>query len=139
MPDCVGRRSMGPSNRDRAIGSLLGLAVGDAVGTTLEFATRDSQPPITDMVGGGPFALPAGTWTDDTSMALCLTDSLLAHPGLDPRDLMERFVGWMQRGENAVGGVCFDIGMTTRQALRRFLETGDPCAGDPDPWAAGNG
>jgi ADP-ribosyl-[dinitrogen reductase] hydrolase len=130
---------MGQFNRDRAIGSLLGLAAGDAVGTTLEFAARDSQPPITDMVGGGPFALPAGTWTDDTSMALCLADSLLAQPGLDQRDLMERFVGWMERGENAVGSVCFDIGMTTRAALRRFIDNGDPVAGDPDPWAAGNG
>ena len=82
---------------DRYRGCLLGLAAGDALGTTLEFEQPGSFEPLTDMVGGGPFALPAGTWTDDTSMALCLADSLLAHPGLDPRDLMERFVGWMQQ------------------------------------------
>ena len=58
-------------------GAMLGLAVGDALGTTLEFAAPGSFEPLTDMVGGGPFDLPAGAWTDDTSMALCLADSLL--------------------------------------------------------------
>ncbi|SON53093.1 ADP-ribosyl-[dinitrogen reductase] glycohydrolase (fragment) [Vibrio tapetis subsp. tapetis] len=56
----------------RAKGALLGLALGDALGTTLEFKAKDSFEPITDMVGGGPFNLEAGQWTDDTSMALCL-------------------------------------------------------------------
>ena len=62
---------------DRARGCLLGLAVGDAVGTTLEFRRRDTYPPLTDMIGGGPFGLPPGEWTDDTSMALCVADSLI--------------------------------------------------------------
>ena len=57
-------------------GCMVGLAVGDAVGTTVEFRPRDSFPPVTDMVGGGPFGLNPGEWTDDTSMALCLADSL---------------------------------------------------------------
>ena len=59
---------------DRALGCFLGLAVGDALGTTLEFSTRDTQPPVTDMVGGGHFGLPPGCWTDDTSMAICLAE-----------------------------------------------------------------
>ena len=63
--------------KDRYRGSLLGLACGDAVGTTLEFKRRGSFAPITDMVGGGPFNLKPGQWTDDTSMALCLAESLL--------------------------------------------------------------
>lgn len=124
---------------DRALGCLLGLAVGDAVGTTLEFAPRDSRPPLTDMVGGGPFGLRPGEWTDDTSMALCLADSLIAQNGLDQRDLMERFVRWWHHGENSHNGRCFDIGITTREALHRFLETGDPVAGSVDPMKAGNG
>src|SRR5215471_2797105 len=95
--------------RDRAVGSLLGLAVGDAIGTTLEFTIRDSKPPLTDMVGGGPFNLKAGAWTDDTSMALCLADSLIACNGLDERDLMQRFVGWWRHGQNSCTGRCFDI------------------------------
>jgi ADP-ribosylglycohydrolase len=124
---------------DRALGCLLGLAIGDALGTTLEFTSRDAQPPVTDMVGGGPFRLAAGEWTDDTSMTLCLADSLIARGGLEQRDLMERFVRWWREGENSHNGRCFDIGITTRQALRRFLETGDPIAGATDPNTAGNG
>ena len=57
---------------NRLRGALLGLAAGDAVGTTVEFKPRDTFTPVTDMVGGGPFRLPAGAWTDDTSMALCI-------------------------------------------------------------------
>ena len=71
---------------DRARGCLLGLAVGDAVGTTVEFKQRGSFRPLTDMVGGGPFGLQPGQWTDDTSMALCLGYSLDECAGFDARD-----------------------------------------------------
>lgn len=124
---------------DRAVGALVGLAVGDALGTALEFSDRDSRPPLTDMVGGGPFNLAPGQWTDDTSMALCLGESLLANGRLEQRDLMERFVRWWRHGENSVTGNCFDIGKTTSGALSRFEGTGDPVAGSADPRAAGNG
>ncbi|WP_119419759.1 ADP-ribosylglycohydrolase family protein [Desertibaculum subflavum] len=124
---------------DRAVGALVGLAVGDALGTTLEFTRRDSYPPLDDMIGGGPFGLLPGEWTDDTSMALCLAESLLANDGFDPADLMRRFVRWWQHGENSVNGRCFDIGITTRTALARFQKTGNPLAGDTDPMTAGNG
>ena len=79
---------------DRAIGALLGLAVGDAVGTTLEFALRDSKAPVTDMVGGGPFRLEPGQWTDDTAMALALANSLAGRDIFNPRDCINRFVNW---------------------------------------------
>ncbi|HEY0330084.1 MAG TPA: ADP-ribosylglycohydrolase family protein [Rhodopseudomonas sp.] len=127
--------------RDRAIGALAGLAVGDAVGVPLEFQPRDSTAPLTDMIGGGPFRLDPGEWTDDTSMALCLADSLLAaEGGFDAADLMRRFVAWWQQGENSVNRRgCFDIGLTIKAALQRWLEERDPYAGSPDPRAAGNG
>ena len=125
--------------RDRAVGTLLGLALGDAIGTTLEFRERDEHPPVTDMVGGGPFRLEPGQWTDDTSMALCLADSLIAKDGLDQTDLMQRFCRWWRNGENSCTGECFDIGTTTHQALSRFQRTGDPIAGSTDPRSAGNG
>lgn len=80
----------GEAIRDRAIGALLGLAVGDAVGTTLEFKARDSYAPLMDMVGGGPFGLEPGQWTDDTSMALALADSLIVDHRLDEADLAAR-------------------------------------------------
>lgn len=126
--------------RDRAVGALLGLAVGDAIGTTLEFAPRDDRAErLTDMVGGGPFGLKPGQWTDDTAMALALADSLVVAPDVDPRDLMTRFVDWWQKGTYSCTGRCFDIGTTTRQALQRWQRTGDPLAGSTDPRSAGNG
>lgn len=125
--------------RERALGAMLGLAVGDALGTTLEFAERDARPPVTTFVGGGPFALAPGEWTDDTSMALALADSLAAHPALDERDLMQRFVAWWQQGDYSHNGRCFDIGGATREALARFQRSGDPIAGNPDHNVAGNG
>src|SRR5215475_16067531 len=122
-----------PNNpEDRARGCLLGLAVGDAVGTTLEFRSRDTCPPLTDMIGGGPFGLPPGEWTDDTSMALCLADSLIENGDLDETDLMRRFVRWWRNGENSVAGLCFDIGFTTRAALSEFERSGNPRAGSRD-------
>jgi ADP-ribosyl-[dinitrogen reductase] hydrolase len=124
---------------DRALGAMLGLAVGDAVGTTLEFAARDSKPRLTDMVGGGPFKLEPGQWTDDTAMALALMDSLAANPLLDEADLMRRFVAWQETGEYSCTGTCFDIGNTVRSALTRFKRTGQPFAGSTDPMSAGNG
>ncbi len=83
---------------DRFLGALLGLAVGDAVGTTVEFKPRGTFPPVTDMVGGGPFGLEPGQWTDDTSMALCLASSLVERNGFDARDQMERYCRWLDQG-----------------------------------------
>ena len=127
------------SVRDRAIGAFLGLAVGDAVGTTLEFCARDAQPRLVDMVGGGPFDLQPGQWTDDTAMALALADSLAASDDLDCRDLMDRFVRWWQHGEYSCTGCCFDIGLTIRRALERYCQNGNPLSGSTDRWTAGNG
>jgi ADP-ribosyl-[dinitrogen reductase] hydrolase len=115
--------------RERAIGALLGLAVGDALGTTLEFSARDSRPRLTDIEGGGPFHLQAGEWTDDTSMALALADSLLSCDGLDEHDLMTRFVSWMDEGAYSSNGRCFDIGNTVRAAIMRFKEIEEEIAG----------
>ncbi|WP_407525063.1 ADP-ribosylglycohydrolase family protein [Methylobacterium oryzisoli] len=129
----------GTGARDRAVGALLGLAVGDAVGTTLEFSAKPARAVLSDMVGGGPFGLEAGQWTDDTAMALALCDSLTAHPDLDPGDLMRRFVSWHRQGTYSCTGRCFDIGATTATALHRFERTGEPFAGSDDPRTAGNG
>jgi ADP-ribosyl-[dinitrogen reductase] hydrolase len=127
------------AQRDRALGAFIGLAVGDAIGTTVEFMPRGSFAPLTDMVGGGKFALLPGQWTDDTSMALCLAESLLHDPSLDELDLMRRFRRWLDHGENSATGRCFDIGVATRRALDRFQASGNPIAGDSGPGTAGNG
>jgi ADP-ribosyl-[dinitrogen reductase] hydrolase len=125
--------------RNRAIGALVGLAVGDALGTTLEFSQRDSRPRLTSIEGGGPFKLEPGQWTDDTSMALALADSLISSDSLNELDLMTRFVRWMDEGAYSSNGRCFDIGNTVRGALNRFKLTGEPVAGSTDPHSAGNG
>ena len=117
----------------------MGLAVGDAVGTTVEFRERGSFPPVTDLTGGGPFQLPVGAWTDDTSMALCLGHSLLAAGGTDHRDQMERYRRWMQDGYMSSTGDCFDIGGTVSAAIQSYLTYGEPVAGSTHPRSAGNG
>jgi ADP-ribosylglycohydrolase len=124
---------------DRFRGALLGLAAGDAVGTTVEFKPPGTFEPVTDMTGGGPFRLPAGAWTDDTSMALCLAESLVECRGFDPVDQLERYVRWYRAGYLSSTGRCFDIGNATRQALQRFERTREPYPGRADPDAAGNG
>ncbi len=125
--------------QDRFRGCLLGLATGDALGTTLEFRRHGTFRPIEDMTGGGPFGLRPGQWTDDTSMALCLAASLIESARFDPLDQMRRYVRWRDEGYMSSTGLCFDIGNTVSDALRRFDATSDPYAGSTEPWAAGNG
>jgi len=125
--------------QEKYIGCLLGLACGDAVGTTLEFLDRGTFKPIDDMVGGGPFKLEAGQWTDDTSMALCLGYSLLTKKTFDPIDQMNRYCNWHYYGYMSSTGECFDIGATVAAALNRYILTKDPYAGSVNPRSAGNG
>ena len=120
-------------------GCLLGLAAGDALGTTLEFSEPGSFVPITDMTGGGPFNLKPGQWTDDTSMALCLAYSLLECRGFNPDDQMRRYLDWRNNGYLSSTGRCFDIGVTVSEALSRYLRSGDPFSGSTNPFSAGNG
>jgi len=124
---------------NRYRGCLLGLAVGDALGTTLEFSPPGTFEPLTDMVGGGPFNLRPGDWTDDTSMALCLAESLIKKQGFDPVDQLERYVRWHRDGHLSSNGRCFDIGSTVSRALSRFEKTREPYCGATDPMSAGNG
>lgn len=128
-----------PRLSDHFRGCLLGLAVGDAVGTTVEFQPRGTFEPLTDMVGGGPFGLEPGQWTDDTSMALCLAVSLVERRGFDPADQMERYCRWADQGYLSSTGTCFDIGGTTGSALHRYQRSGKPNSGSTNPSSAGNG
>jgi len=126
--------------RDRAVGALVGLAVGDAVGTTLEFRRPGSFDPIDDLVGGGPFDLAPGQWTDDTSLAMCLAESILDTGDQDAADQLRRYLAWWRDGYWSSTGTCFDIGGTTIGALSRFERTGavtDPVI-DPDRAANGS-
>ena len=124
---------------ERFLGALVGLAAGDALGTTLEFQQPGTFEPLTDMVGGGPFGLRPGEWTDDTSLALCLAESLVETQGFDPIDQLERYLRWYQDGHLSSTGTCFDIGMTTRASLLQFEATGEPYRASTNKYSAGNG
>ena len=91
------------------------------------------------MIGGGPFNLNPGEWTDDTSMALCLAESILETGGFDPVDQMQRYVRWRDEGHLSATGACFDIGVATSRALDGFKQWGEPYAGSINPRTAGNG
>ncbi len=124
---------------DRQRGALWGLAVGDALGAAVEFQRPGSFEPVTGYRGGGPHRLGPGEWTDDTSMALALADSI-AQVGWDLDDQTARYVRWWQEGRYSVNGRCFDIGNTTVAALRRFEHSGDArSSGGTEAHTAGNG
>ena len=124
---------------DRYRGALLGLAAGDALGTTLEFRAPGTFKPIDDMYGGGPFNLRPGEWTDDTSMALCLAESLIECGEFDPVDQLARYVRWKREGYHSSNGTCFDVGGTVRAALARFERYSEPWSGSTGESTAGNG
>jgi ADP-ribosyl-[dinitrogen reductase] hydrolase len=124
---------------DRRRGALIGLAVGDALGAAVEFSSPGSFAPVTGYRSGGPHGLKAGEWTDDTSMALALADSI-ATVGWDLNDQANRYVEWWRTGKYSVNGRCFDIGITTRNALINFLANNDALvSGDASERASGNG
>jgi ADP-ribosyl-[dinitrogen reductase] hydrolase len=125
--------------RDRQRGALVGLAVGDALGAAVEFRPPGSFEPVTGYRAGGPHGLAAGEWTDDTSMALALADSI-NETGWDLDDQARRYLQWRDDGRYSVTGRCFDIGITTNSSLRRFQRTGNArTSGEASPRAAGNG
>jgi ADP-ribosyl-[dinitrogen reductase] hydrolase len=127
------------NTQDRCRGAMIGLAACDALGTTLEFKPPGTFTPVTDITGGGPFGMKPGQWTDDTSMALCLAESLIEKHGFDPVDQLERYVRWYRHGHMSCTGTCFDIGGTTRTSLHAYERTRQPFCGSTDPHAAGNG
>ena len=104
---------------------ILGHAVADALGVPVEFRSRGmlDQNPLTDMVGYGTYNLPAGSWSDDTSMTLCALD-VLADGVIDYDRIMENFHSWYSKGAYTPGDDCFDIGGTCLQAIRNYAVSG---------------
>lgn len=130
------------TNMDKKKGCLIGLAIGDALGTTLEFKERDKEPVLTDMVGGGVFKLKPGEWTDDTSMALCLGYALLENDDVHDRQFkvsqLDNYSKWYNTGYCSSNGFCFDIGAGTVKALRNYKMNG-AITNNPDYFDSGNG
>ena len=131
--------SLKQSLSDRARGALIGTAVGDALGTTIEFMTPGTFEPVSEITGGGPFKLKAGEWTDDSSMMLCLAHSLTRKQAFDLKDQIDLYMKWWKEGTFSVTASCFDIGMIVQSALQEYEQTGNPEAGPDDPYSAGNG
>jgi ADP-ribosylglycohydrolase len=125
--------------QERFRGALVGLAVGDAYGAGYEGQPPSSCQPSQEIIGGGPFRLKPGQWTDDTSMTLCLAESLVETNSFDPVDQLERYCRWYREGYLSATGSCFGIGSTTTQALQSFERTQKPYCGPTDPRMAGNG
>ena len=130
--------------QDKARGMLVGLAVGDALGAPVEFLPEPSDFHIKEM--GDEIEhfhencrVPKGVWTDDTEMALCIADSLLANNGYDSYDIMRRFKEWSEEGYRTYDGkpAC-DVGMQTARAIEDFEH--DPVISENDTTeSAGNG
>ena len=107
-------------SEDRALGAFWGLAVGDAMGAPVEFLTPGTFPKVTGYQPSPRFGLDPGAWTDDTIMAVCMAESIIAEGGYDSFAVMQDYVDWMVRGHNSPNGTCFDIGIQTAKALRQF-------------------
>ena len=126
--------------KEKIVSSIIGLCVGDALGVPVEFESRETlqRNPVTDMRGYGTHNQPPGTWSDDTSMTLCLLDSL--KNGLNYTDIMCKYLSWIEKAEYTPHGEVFDVGITTRKALSRFANGTEPlkCGGDSE-YDNGNG
>lgn len=119
---------------------IWGLVVGDALGVPVEFKSRDylKQNPLTDMIGFGTYNQPEGTWSDDSSLALCLADELTR--GLTLQEIGNSFVKWFYQNHWTPHGEVFDIGISTREAIIR-LKDGEKAelAGNWEENSNGNG
>jgi ADP-ribosyl-[dinitrogen reductase] hydrolase len=119
--------------RERFHGALLGLATGDAVAAATQYRRPGTFTPVGDLIGGGPFALPRGGWSDDTAMALCLADSLLSADGFDARDQVARYRRWQREGYLSATGQCLGITASTARALAMSQWRRQPFSGSHAP------
>ena len=121
--------------RERFLGALVGAAVGDAVAVATQYRRAGKFTPVGDMLGGGPFELPRGAYSDDTAMALCVAESLLERDGFDARDQVERYRRWQQEGHLSATEQCVGITAATARALARAQWRRQPFSGSHDPEA----
>lgn len=124
---------------NQAKGSLYGLYIGDALGAPLEFVSMTEEDgKIDNYVQGGVHKVAKGQFTDDTSMALALMDSL-TNNGFDLKDQMDKYLEWQSQGKYSSKGYCFDIGITTIKAIEKYKITKNPVSGGSEHYHSGNG
>ncbi len=113
--------------------AVFGHAIGDALGVPVEFASRERlfRFPVTDMLAYGSHNVPAGTWSDDTSMTLCTLESLAQTGKIDLNDMMDRFAMWANSGYMTPSGKMFGIGRSTLHAVAEYSRNHsvDGCGG----------
>ncbi len=122
------------------IGAVMGLCVADALGVPVEFESRRTlnKEPVINMRSFGTYNQPQGTWSDDSSMTLCLLNSL--SKGLNYNDIMLNFLKWFANGDYTPHGKTFDVGNATREAINAYKKGTDPLkCGGKDEYSNGNG
>ncbi len=123
--------------------SILGFAIGDAMGVPLEFMKRSELicNPVTKMLPSSIYNVPKGTWSDDTSMTLATIDSIIRCHGIDYKDMMDRFCKWLNKNKYTATGTVFDVGKTVRESLVRYytLNVSPLECGGRDEYSNGNG
>lgn len=123
--------------KNNILGTFIGSVVGDALGAPLEFYRRDKLN-ITDMTTGGILNLRLGEWTDDTSMSICLAESLIQND-FDLEDQMKKYILWYKEGKYCTREECFDIGNATRFALEDYIQNGNYISQNLSSLSSGNG
>lgn len=124
---------------ERYYGSLLGLAIGDALGAPVEGLAPGMFPRVKHFAAGGVNNIEPGEWTDDTALAMCLAESLVARNGFDPADAMDRIRQWWRAGYWSCREAAFGIGQTTQAAIEYYEAEGAPYAGLTSDESATNG
>ena len=128
--------------KEKIRNTLYGAIVADALGVPVEFKDREylKQNPVTDMTGYGTYNLPKGSWSDDSSMTLCLAESIGRLKGIDYEDVMKNFVSWFDKEKFTPDGKLFDIGMTCRKSILNFMDKTPALeCGQKSEWDNGNG
>ncbi len=125
--------------KNKAIGSIVGFAIGDALGAPVEFKERGTFEPIKFYKSGGKFNLPAGAYTDDTAMTLCLAQSLLDKNGCDADDQLQKYIAWLNDGYMSATGVSVGCGKQIYRALLTYLSKKNTVCTIGNNRSAGNG
>ncbi|WP_200762490.1 ADP-ribosylglycohydrolase family protein [Nitrosophilus alvini] len=125
--------------QSRALGMMLGIGIGDALGAPVEFLESGAFSPVDDYRAGGKFNLPAGYYTDDTAMTLCLADSLIKKRGCDLKHQLENYIKWLNEGFMSSSGQAVGCGKNTYSALLKYMKTKQPVYRNKNRKNAGNG
>ena len=115
-------------HHNQYLAAIIGHAVGDAMGFPTEFSKREEllKNPVLEMIDSPDLGLPAGSWSDDTAMEIATIDSFIHKKCFDYKDIMDRWVKWINESEYTSTGVTFDIGRTCLKAIKKYCNGSAP-------------